>query len=198
MASELRLFVALELPADWTEALAGVRAGLRRRGLERLRWVRPEGIHLTLKFLGNVAAGRVPELAAALGRAGGDCAPFQLSLGGLGTFGPAARPRVVWAGIEGDLGALTRLWRLVEGALQPLGFPRERERFAPHLTLARVPQGFPREDAARIGPALATVARPGTAPVEVRELALMRSDLGPGGARYTRLAAVELKGNCPE
>jgi 2'-5' RNA ligase len=189
---DLRLFIAVELPPAWTEALAEVQAALRRRGLERLRWVRPEGIHLTLKFLGNVDERRVPELTAAIERAAAEAAPFALTLGRPGTFGPPSRPRVVWVGTEGEAEALTRLWRAVETQVTPLGFPAEGRRFAPHLTLARVPDETPREAAAAITPAVQAVGMARTAPMTISEVALMRSELGRGGARYTRLAAAPL------
>jgi 2'-5' RNA ligase len=190
----LRLFIAVELPEGWTAALRQTQALLRRQGFEPLRWVRPEGAHLTLKFLGNVEAGRVDDLIAALRPAAAASGPFTLRLGGLGSFGPPARPRVLWAGVRGDLHALTRLWQAVEASIGPLGFPPERERFSPHLTLARVPEHLPRTLSAGIPAALAAIDPPTADPLLVREISLMRSHLGPGGARYERLAAAALTG----
>jgi RNA 2',3'-cyclic 3'-phosphodiesterase len=189
-----RLFIAIDLPEGWTAALAQTQALLRRRGLEQLRWVRPEGVHLTLKFLGSVDAALVDDLIAALRLAAAECSPFTLKLGSLGGFGPPSRPRVVWAGVNGDLYALTRLWRAVEAHVGPLGFPPERERFSPHLTLARVPDHSPRDLAASIAATLTANEPPLAGPLLVREIALMRSHLGPGGARYERLAAAALTG----
>src|SRR5437867_392019 len=100
---DLRLFIAIELPEAWTAALTRAQDTLRGRGLDGLRWTRPEGIHLTLKFLGNVDERRVPELGASLEQAVAGLRPFTLRLSGLGSFGPPARPRVVWAGVTGDL-----------------------------------------------------------------------------------------------
>lgn len=190
----LRLFVAIELPEAWTAAVAQTQMLLRRRGLDSLRWVRPEGVHLTVKFLGSVAAARVDELLVALRQAATVCGPFTLRLGGLGSFGPPARPRVVWAGVRGDLVALTRLWQAVEASFEPLGFPTERDRFSPHLTLARVPDQTPRQVVASITAVLGQVPIAESEPMVVRELALIRSHLGPGGARYERLAAAALTG----
>ena len=194
---DLRLFIAVELPESWTEALAATQAALSRRGLERLRWVRPEGIHLTLKFLGNVDERRSPELTGAITRAASRVPPFRLSLTGLGAFGPAARPRVVWVGVGGDLPALTRLWDAVETDVGRLGFPRERQRFAPHLTLARVPEDLPREVTSSIGATLGATSAPAAPPLTVTDVALMRSELGRGGARYTRLSSAPLAENLP-
>jgi 2'-5' RNA ligase len=96
--------------------------------------------------------------------------------------------------VGGDLHALTRLWRSVETHIGPLGFPPERERFSPHLTLARVPDHLPRDLTSSIAATLAAAATPVSEPLLVREIALMRSHLGPGGARYERLAAGALTG----
>jgi len=191
---DVRLFIAVELPEDWIGAMTRTQAALRRRGLEQLRWVRPEGVHLTLKFLGNVDEQRGGELARAIELAAAGSAPFSLTLSGMGTFGPAARPRVLWAGVTGDVAALARLWQAVEAHIGPLGFPPERERFNPHLTLARVPDHLPREVAAAIAPTLAGMSPQRAAPLIVREIALIRSLLGPGGARYVRLASGPLTG----
>jgi 2'-5' RNA ligase len=151
-------------------------------------------VHLTLKFLGTVPVAQVDGLISAMRLAAAGSGPFTLRLGELGSFGPAARPRVVWAGVRGDLPALTRLWRAVEAAIGPLGFPPERERFSPHLTLARVPDQTPREVAGAVAAVLAGTPASETEPLLVREVALMRSHLGLGGARYERLAAAVLTG----
>ena len=191
----LRLFVALELPQEWSAALAETQATLRGRGLERLRWVRPEGIHLTIKFLGEVDEARLPDVTGGVRRAAARSSPFSLHVGGLGTFGPPARPRVLWVGVGGDLPALERLWQAVERELTAVGFPAERQRFSPHLTLARTPDGLPREAAAGIATVISRTKAPSTPPMAVTHLALMRSELGPGGARYTRLESAELPEN---
>jgi 2'-5' RNA ligase len=181
----LRLFVAVLLPETWLLALEGMQAQLRRTGL-RLRYTRSEGIHLTLKFLGEVPRERLDAITAALERLTDAPGPFQLALGAAGSFGGARRPRVVWTGMDGDLAALDRLHGAVERALRPAGFPSEGRPFRAHLTLARVPDGLPAAEAARIVPALAglNAAAP---PFTVESFALLRSELGPGGARYTAL-----------
>jgi 2'-5' RNA ligase len=188
----LRLFIAIEMPPAWIDALAAVQDQLRRRGLERLRWVRPEGIHLTLAFLGDVAEQRVPDVTNAMTEAAVGRQPFRLALGDPGTFGGPAGPRVLWVGIDGDLGPLNLLQRTVAARVRAAGFPIEGGRFAPHLTLARVPDRLPADMAGRIGSALAGVSVPAAAPFTVSTVALMRSELGPGGARYTRLGAAAL------
>ena len=132
----VRTFVALELPgvvgqtlADTIERLKGAAGGVR--------WVRPEGIHLTLKFLGDVEETRIPEIVAAVQQASGGTAPFTLQTSEVGGFPRLERARVLWVGLEGDLETLAGLQMEVEGALGTLGFPPERRRFFPHLTLGR-------------------------------------------------------------
>jgi 2'-5' RNA ligase len=194
---DLRLFIAVELPEDWLAALARVQEALRKAGLDALRWTRPEGIHLTLKFLGEVPEERLEEIRRAMTRAAAQAQPFALRLGQLGAFGAPQRPRVLWAGIAGDLEALTHLWRALEAEITPLGFPQERNAFAPHLTLARVPEHAQRDMAKALAEVLPRIALPELSPLDVGEIALMRSLLGPGGARYQRLAAAPLARNSP-
>ena len=190
--SELRLFVACELPSEMKAALTALQNSLRREGAPPVRWVRPEGIHLTLKFLGAVPAGRVADIRAALAPIVEGVRPLGLSLGSLGAFGGRRGARVVWVGVEGDVERVSELQRRVEAALARLGFPPEGRAFSPHLTLARVPDHVGSADRERLWDMTKALATPEAAPVIVRELSLMRSILGPGGAVYERLAAFPL------
>ncbi len=188
---ELRLFVAIELEEPVLRALGAAQAELRRHGLGSLRWVRPEGVHLTLKFLGETPADRVPAIRQALAAAVKGVAPHALSLGAMGTFG-GRNPRIVWVDVAGDVETLRGVQARVDTSLQPLGFPRESRRFSPHLTLARVRPETAREMAGPIAKALEAVMPP-VAEIPVREVSLMRSRLGPGGAAYERLATFPLE-----
>jgi 2'-5' RNA ligase len=191
LPAEPRLFVAVELPASVREALALLQSQLRRRGLDSLRWARPEGIHLTLKFLGETPAGRVPAIAEALGRATAGVRPHELRLGSLGAFGGRS-PRVVWVDIQGRTDELLRLQRQTEEALAALGFAREKRAFSPHVTLARIRPEDARHAARALPEALAAASVP-EASLTVEEMSLMMSKLGPGGAVYTRLEAFPLR-----
>jgi len=188
----LRLFVAVDLPGQVREALARLQGGLKSHDLSDLRWVRPQGIHLTLKFLGETPAGRVAAITKALAGAIGGRPGFRLALGALGTFGGRRRPRVLWLDITGDIERLRELQAAVEEALVEVGFPPEERDFSPHLTLARVPQPGRPGTAERIVQALESVAAP-RAEFDVREVVLIRSTLQPGGAVYERLAAFPLE-----
>jgi len=190
--SELRLFVACELPPEMRAALAFLQEALRRQGAPPVRWVRPDGIHLTLKFLGAVPAQRVTDICAALAPTVEGIRPLELSLGSLGIFGGRRGARVVWVGVEGDVPRVASLQRRVEEALARLGFPAEGRAFSPHLTLARVPDHLGSAERERLWELTKALAAPDAAPVTIRELSLMRSILGPGGAVYERLAAFPL------
>lgn len=187
----LRLFVAVDLPEGVREALGRLQRELRRHDLSELRWVRPEGVHLTLKFLGETPAGRVPAIIEALAGATRGRPGLRLALGAPGTFGNRRGPRVLWLDVIGDLQHLRELQAAVEEALVELGFPPEERDFSPHLTLARVGQPARPGTSERIGKALRAVTPP-RVEFEVGEIVLMRSILQPGGAVYERLAAFPL------
>lgn len=188
----LRLFVAIELPAQVLDALNRTQHELQRDpALARLRWVRPEGIHLTLKFLGETDEAKRPAIEAAVGRAADGVAPFDIGLGRLGKFGSRSQPRVLWVDVDGETEALGRLQASVEREIAPLGYPAEKRAFNAHLTLARVPEDKARDIAEPLEQAIAGANSPaGT--IAVREVALMRSELRRGGAVYTQLFAAAL------
>ena len=189
----LRLFVACELPSEALEALARVQADLRDHGAGRLRWVRPEGIHLTLKFLGAVAPDLAERVIDALAKA--IVEPFTLNLrfDRLGSFGGRMRLRVLWVGLAGDIEELSALAETVEKALKPLGFPRESRPFAPHLTLARVPDEMGVDERSRLADLIAAYTLPPLPSMSISEVSLMQSFLLPGGARYEQRATFPVR-----
>ena len=173
----IRAFLAVELSEPAREAAAGLARELAERS-PGVRWARPEGYHVTLRFLGDVAPGRVPALARSVGEAVAGHAPFAMRLGAPRLFPDSRRPRVVALGLEPEqeLGALAAA---VERGVVVAGFPAEGRPFRAHLTLGRV-----REPGAR-------VALPGSAPPapawSVREVILFQSELLPQGARHIPL-----------
>lgn len=176
----MRCFVAVNLPEDERAAAYEAAAPLRRSDLP-VRWVRADGLHVTLKFLGDVPEEREAEIAAALDAVVGRARPFAVTVGGVGTFPSSTRPRVVWLGVE-QHPALELLANDVETALAPLGFASELRPFRPHVTLGRARQGA-RPSAFKTFETLATrVAYDGVAQVE--SVDLMESVLGPDGATY--------------
>ena len=187
----LRLFVAIDLPEDVREALRRLQTDLCRDDLPGLRWTRPEGVHLTLKFLGETPATSLAAIEGALARAVRGVPAFRLALGAPGTFGGRRGPRVLWVDVEGELPPLQRPQAAAERELVAVGFAPEEREFSPHLTLARVPQPPPPGLAERLSRALTAVATP-QGEFRATELLLMRSRLQPDGAVYSRVAAFPL------
>ena len=190
----IRTFIAIKLDPALCDRLGDLQERLRGDVPPRLvRWVRPEGIHLTLKFLGDIPAAQTATVGEALRRACLAHAPFSFTVSGMGCFPNARRPRVVWVGIDEPTGALARLQDDVERALQALGYPRERRGFTAHLTLGRVREGN-RAAAEALG-ATVTRARAHVGEMDADTVHLIRSDLLPGGAVYTSLKAAPLAGS---
>jgi 2'-5' RNA ligase len=188
----IRTFIAIELAAPILERLGDLESRMQQDLPPKLvRWVRPEGIHLTLVFLGEIPVERVDRVAEALRQACAGHAPFSVSIAGMGCFPNARRPRVVWVGVGEPSGALARLQRDVEGALEPLGFPPEGRRFSPHLTLGRV-KGGGRQALEALG-TYVEQAKVHVGEMRVEAVHLMQSDLQPGGAVYSELAVVPLE-----
>lgn len=178
----MRAFIAMELSEGIRRSLTEVIEDLKSGGAD-VRWVKPEGIHLTLKFLGDIGENMVDSLSERIEHAAGGFAPFSLRVAGTGVFPASGRPRVIWAGIE-EPGTLGILQRAVESELQPLGFPSEKRPFHPHLTLGRV------RSASRLSPLLDRLNRQRDrlfGEMTVGGVVLFRSTLLPTGAVYHRL-----------
>lgn len=133
---EVRAFIAIELPESVKSFLMKISAELKLCG-GPVKWVRPEGIHLTLKFLGSVPSDLLPRIQEAALPLFGKQKPTQLHVSRLGAFPGLRRPRVVWAGLEDPAGVLSPLVNNLENVMEPLGFPKENRPFNPHLTLGR-------------------------------------------------------------
>lgn len=188
-----RLFIALELPQEVLQALEI----LQRQLCEAVpksaaRWVRPEGIHVTLKFLGEVPAEQVDVLVETLHRIASKYIPFQLCAKGLGCFPNTQRPRLLWVGVEGDIAALRELHRQVEQEISSLGFEPDSKKFTAHLTLARVARHATRDEQAALGELAQRDDIDLLASWRVDAISLMRSHLKPDGAVYTYVAVVPL------
>jgi 2'-5' RNA ligase len=193
MSEMWRLFIAAELPEDVLKAIGEVQNDLKRTlGTRSLRWTRPEGIHLTLKFLGDTPSDKVEAIKAGLSEAARGHQPFDLRAQGLGCFPNLERPRVLWVGLAGDLPALKSLQADVERTISPIGFPTEGRAFSPHLTMARTSQSATRAEAGAIGAAASGYDRGVLAEWRVSGIKLIRSHLKPDGAVYTSIAEAGL------
>jgi RNA 2',3'-cyclic 3'-phosphodiesterase len=183
----VRLFVAAELPPQLRAAFASVQREMAGAPLS-VRWVRPEAIHLTLKFLGEVREERLAEILTALRGSGAAIAPFLLEAAGASVFPARGAPRLIWVEVRGNLPAARGLAAAIDSATARVGFPPEAREFRPHLTLGRV-KGPGRGDWRSI---LERAALQATGEFQVSEHVLFESRLGPGGAVYTPIERFRL------
>ncbi len=178
----MRTFIAIDLPEPLHAALAQTQQAFRN-ACPDARWTRPEGIHLTLKFLGETPDAQVKQIVETLGQIG-RFEPFSVEVKGFGFFPQARRPRVFWVGVEAPP-ALGELAARVEREMEKVGFPREQRAFTPHLTLARfeVPRPQPALEAALAQHETTSLGR-----FAASEFFLFESKLSPQGAQYRKVA----------
>ena len=178
----MRAFIAIGLDEVIRARLAEAQERLRAARAS-VKWVKPELIHLTLKFLGEIEADAVEGIMGVVAQAAEGIGPFDVRVAGLGAFPPRGAPRVVWAGMEEDA-RLATLQQLLEAGLEPLGFPAENRPFTAHLTLGRV------KDPRHAGALRTLVEAEASADFgtqRVAEILLMQSVLSPSGPTYTPL-----------
>ena len=188
----IRAFIAIELPGHIKAALSQLQAHLKTGKSASVKWVDPEGIHLTLKFLGNVDESEIPAINKALSEAVGGISPFNLELGEPGAFPSIHAPRVVWVGVGGEMEPLRTLHNNVDRVLIPLGFPQEKRAFSPHLTLGRVREEALPGERLRLAESVAALKTGEKSSFRVESLSLMRSKLTREGAIYSCLASFAL------
>lgn len=191
----LRTFIAIELAESLRIALQRVQEKLKfQTPPGSVRWVGPDGIHLTLKFLGDTSRSRVSEIESALQAACAGFERFEFSVEGRGCFPNFRRPRVIWVAVREKNGALTRLQAAIERNVAPLGWPTEERAFSPHLTLGRVSKGADDRMTVAVGQAVEKFVVEQIGQQEVSAVSLMRSDIRPTGAIYSRLSHITLAG----
>ena len=188
----LRAFIAIQLSDDLKRHIGEVQAELKRRafGLDGLGWVRGEGIHLTLRFLGDIAEEQVEVLGTMLREIAAEMKPFALEARGIGAFPNPRAPRVIWLGLHGtpeSMASLRRMHARIEDGVVNLGFPRESRAFAAHLTLARVRD---RQSGAALAKVLEANQDRAVGSFTAVSVGLIKSELRPAGAVYTTLVEV--------
>jgi 2'-5' RNA ligase len=183
----IRAFIAIELPDEVKETVALIIKRLRPAQHRYVKWVAPEGTHMTIKFLGNIYSSQIPQITDIMKTAAGRVPPLELRLGRLGMFPNEQRPRVIWVALEGNTEPLAAMQREIEKALEPLGFAPENRAFTPHLTLGRVRDNASADDRKEIGGVVKAKKIDYEASFTLRELSLMKSTLTPTGAIYNRL-----------
>ncbi len=187
----VRCFLAISFSAPVKERLRKLQQELAR-SQANVRWVRPEGLHLTLKFFGNVPPETIPLIDQQAQKIAQKFPPFVLHLTKLGAFPSMRRPRVIWVGLNGELEKLKELQRQLEGAFAVLGFAPEARKFVPHVTLGRVKSLKGIKKLYALMDRYAPEVGQGWEKIEVNELVLYQSTLKPTGAIYTPLALIPL------
>jgi len=190
---QIRSFIAIELPDELKLELIQLEARLKLDKQPWVKWVNPYSIHLTLKFLGNIAIDRTGEITRAIEAAVQGISPFHLEVKELGVFPNLRRVQVAWVGISGDVDKLSQLQKRIETTLTPLGFAPESRAFTPHLTLARLRDQASLDERQRFGQLIANAKFEAAYTIEVDAISLMRSQLTREGAIYSRISLVELK-----
>ncbi len=189
---QIRAFIAIELSDAVKTAISHLQTQLRAANQIPAKWVEPNGIHLTLKFLGNIPRDSTGAVTGAIQQAAREVAPFHLEVRGLGVFPNRKRVHIAWIGIEGDLPQITTLQQRLDSCLSPLGFTPETRAFTPHLTLARVRDRASPAEQESFGE-LITASTFTEAPVlRVTSVHLIESRLGREGAVYRRISSVTL------
>ena len=184
-----RSFFAIELSAEIAGGVRRIQGALRERAMG-VRWVRPEGIHLTLKFLGEVEPGHIETIMHKAEETIHNLGSFAVEIRGGGGFPTAQKPRVIWIGVEDPSGRLTQLQARIEAGMAELGFTQEKRGYTPHLTVGRVRSGKGRKTVVQ---ALDAIGATDLGKMEVREVILFRSHLKPTGAEYTKLGNFPLE-----
>ncbi len=192
----LRLFIAANLPPEIVLALRDTQNQLKRRlASAPLSWTRPEGIHITLKFLGDTDPKRVEAITTALRQAVTPHRPFTVTVGGFGCFPNPRKANVLWVGVQDPDGRLARLAASVDQATAALGWESEHRPFTAHLTLARVQRDAAADQRRALGETLPTVILPASlGAIAIDRIHLIRSELEPQGSIYTALAEAALTG----
>lgn len=190
---QIRSFIAIELPAELKLELVQLEAQLKSGEQLGVKWVDPDGIHLTMKFLGNIAVDRVEGITRAMEEAVRGISPFQLKVKELGVFPNFKRVQVAWVGLSGEVDKLAQLQKRIESNLTPLGFAPESRPFAPHLTLARLRAQTSPDEKQRFGQLIANTTFEAAHTIEVDAINLMKSQLTREGAIYSQIDSIRLE-----
>lgn len=180
--------MAFNLPDPILHRAAALQGALKARGL-KLQWVKPQNLHLTLKFLGYIPETDASKVGAAIDHVVGNEPPLEMTLQGMGVFPGIKRPRVLWVGFGGQVQNLKRLHLKLEDHLDKIGFDRDKRGFNAHLTIARIKR---RVAPKRLLDAIKTAGDFPPQPFVARKMVLYKSDLRPQGAVYTALAEASM------
>lgn len=187
-SKNIRAFIAIELPVKIVFSISQIQERIATYGF-KIRWIRPENIHLTLKFLGDIKTADIDKIGGVMDESVRGHAPISLKAKGIGVFPGIKRPRVIWTGVSGEVNQLFGLQKRLEDNLDGLGFPKENRPFKAHLTFGRVKN---RLDPKRLGDALSEFIGFESEEFVADRVILYKSDLKPAGAVYTKLVEAVL------
>jgi len=188
MLDNLRTFIAIDIPGNILSEIRELQEGIKDYGF-KIRWVRPESIHLTLKFLGDIKAVKINEIAEAISKTVVRYTPISLQAKGVGVFPGIKRPQVLWVGLAGQLEPLVSLQKTLDENLETIGFPMEKRPFKGHLTMGRMKAKI---DVKKFGDVLMTFRSFESEAFTADKIILYKSELKPSGAVYTELASASL------
>ena len=188
----IRAFLAMDPPPEVLRRIADIQEVLKKTLRDSISWVRPEGIHLTLKFFGDIAAEALQPISEVVSGQAAGTRPLHLNIKGLGVFPGIRRPRVLWLGVGGEVARLIALQGVLDQGFETCGIKQEERPFRAHLTLARIksPQGL-----SGLDKVLEEKEAESAGPFEAKGLILFKSDLTPKGAIYTVLADFPFQGS---
>jgi 2'-5' RNA ligase len=188
----IRSFIAIELPDELRVELGKIQNSLITSQQNWVKWVKPDSIHLTLKFLGDISTDQIKEIRQAIEDATSEIPPFTLKIRDLGVFPNLKRVQVIWVGLDGDLEKLINLQKRIEENMDILGYPAEERGFTPHLTLGRVRFQPPLSDLQKFTKLITETKFESTIKIDVNAVHLIKSQLTPQGAIYSKLNSVNL------
>ncbi|MFO7971910.1 MAG: RNA 2',3'-cyclic phosphodiesterase [Desulfobacterales bacterium] len=188
MSNTIRTFIAIELPEKIIYTISKVQEEIKSYGL-KIRLVRPENIHLTLKFLGDIKTADTEKVARAVSESATGYPALSLAVKGIGVFPGIKKPRVLWLGISKQLDLLTALQKTLDEKLEAMGFPKEKRPFRGHLTLGRIKSVI---DPKTLHDVLKEFIQFESEPFFADKIILYKSDLKPKGAVYTKLVETYL------
>ena len=193
--NQIRVFIAIDLPKSIQDSIENQTSRLRQdTGNGLVRWVPPANMHLTLKFIGSISTSHVDFLKQMLTQAAESHSPFDLQIGGIGSFPNSKRPRVIWVGIHAPAD-LASLQKNIEAGATRLGYEKEERPFSPHLTLGRVRSDIAPADLQKIRSTLDSFQLGSIGSAKIDAVHLYKSDLHSDGSVYTKLFSVPFKNN---
>ncbi len=191
---QVRSFIAIELPPDVKNGLHRIEHKMKQGGHPGIKWANPEGVHITLKFLGNISTKQITAINKAIEETTQGFSPFLLKIASLGGFPDLRQPRILWIAINGEVEKLLELQKKLDSLLVSCSFPKEGRPFVPHLTLARIKDSVLPEERRDIGTFIKPLGIEAGISFDVQTVSLMRSQLTPKGAIYSCLFTSRLKG----